>query len=199
MDMQTQTAPLQIRLFGSMEVRLEGKPLPKTRTRKERWLLAILALARGQEIPCLAISQALWPEEDRFPLDPGYNLRRSLADLRRALGPQAYRLHSAEPQTLRLDLPDAEVDIVAIDNRLGRQEMSVREKVDALTALYQGPLLPECTEEWADTPRERFRLRYHRALLTLGEQALQEGELRTAIFCFRQAASEDRGSLRCSS
>ena len=35
---------LTVRLFGSLDVQVHGRPLPRTRSRKEGWLLALLAL-----------------------------------------------------------------------------------------------------------------------------------------------------------
>ena len=40
-------APLTLRLFGSFEAVCAGLPLPPTRTRKEIWLLCLLALRQG--------------------------------------------------------------------------------------------------------------------------------------------------------
>ena len=47
--------PLTIDLFGPFSVQVEGKPLPHLRSRKGQWLLALLALARLQILPALAL------------------------------------------------------------------------------------------------------------------------------------------------
>ena len=39
---------LEIRLFGPMDVRVGPYPLPRLRTRKGLWLLALLALRAGR-------------------------------------------------------------------------------------------------------------------------------------------------------
>jgi DNA-binding SARP family transcriptional activator len=43
-------SPLTIRLLGPFEVRLRGQPLPRLRSRKGQWLLALLALRHGHEV-----------------------------------------------------------------------------------------------------------------------------------------------------
>ena len=45
---------LDIRLFGSFDVRVEGRPLRPLRTRKGQWLLALLALRHGREVDRVA-------------------------------------------------------------------------------------------------------------------------------------------------
>ena|SRR5579871_5284307 len=39
---------LEIRLFGPIDVRVCGQPLPRLRSRKGLWLLALLALRNGR-------------------------------------------------------------------------------------------------------------------------------------------------------
>src|ERR1051325_11392865 len=87
-----QTAPLEIRLFGVFEARVHGVPLPRLRTRKGEWLLALLALRAGRETERTWLAGLLWPDSP----EPQalQNLRVSLADLRRALGSEAHRLRS---------------------------------------------------------------------------------------------------------
>src|SRR5262249_24407888 len=98
-------ASLVLRLFGPSEIRLNGNPLPRLRSRKERWLLALLALRHGAEVDRQWLAGMLWPESIS-----SQTLRNTLADLRRALGPEAARLRSPTPRTLSLDLAGADVD-----------------------------------------------------------------------------------------
>ena len=43
-------SPLAIHLFGPFEVRLHGSPLPRLRSRKGQWLLAVLTLRAGCDV-----------------------------------------------------------------------------------------------------------------------------------------------------
>src|SRR5436190_9659761 len=107
-SMPGDACPLALYLFGPFEARLGSEPLPSLRTRQGRWLLALLALRADRALPRASVAAALWPES---PEELAFaNLRRTLTDLRRALGLEAARLQSPEPDTLRLDLAGAQVD-----------------------------------------------------------------------------------------
>src|SRR5262249_35003776 len=112
---QTSVMPpaLTLRLFGPFEARLHGRPIPRLRTRKGEWLLALLALRHSSEIERSWLAGLLWPES----AEPQAlaNLRLSLTDLRRALGPEAVRLYSPTARTLALDLAGVEVDVARFD------------------------------------------------------------------------------------
>ena len=45
-----QTASLQLHLFGPFEVRLNGAPLPRLRSRKHAAILALLTLRHGRPV-----------------------------------------------------------------------------------------------------------------------------------------------------
>jgi DNA-binding SARP family transcriptional activator len=117
-------APILLRLFGPFEVLLNGRPLPRLRTRKGEWLLALLALRAGRGLDRAWLADTLWPET---PLSQALlNLRVSLNDLRRALGSEAACLGAAEERErgrrriLRLDPAGVAVDVVASDAAVAR-------------------------------------------------------------------------------
>src|SRR5215831_7731090 len=99
---------LDIRLFGTLEVSVCGRPMPRLRTRKGQWLLALLCLKPGAELNREWIAGTLWPDSDSARA--AANLRLSLCDLRRALGVEAHRLQAPTARTLRLDLEGSTVD-----------------------------------------------------------------------------------------
>src|SRR5438046_8418459 len=106
-------APLVIRLFGPFEAWVNGVPLSRLRSRKGHSLLALLILRGGREAERSWLVGMLWPESPESSALA--NLRSSLKDLRRALGGQAWRLHSPTPHTLGLDLAGIQVDLLAFD------------------------------------------------------------------------------------
>ena len=135
---------LSIRLFGPFEASVNGTPLPRLRSLKGHWLLALLALHANQEIERAWLTGLLWPDSTERAAFA--NLRCSLKDLRRALGPEAAGLRSPTSGTLCLDLTGAAVDVLAFDAAIARGDVaSLREAA----ALYRGPLLERCSEEWA--------------------------------------------------
>src|SRR5947209_19644479 len=135
--------PLAIRMFGSMEVQLNGATLPRLRTRKGLWLMALLALRQGAEVDRVWLAGQLWPESSET--QGLASLRNCLTDLRHALGVESERLRSPARQTLALELTGAEVDVLSFDAAIARGDA---ESLEAAAALYRGPLLEACAEEW---------------------------------------------------
>src|SRR5438034_105676 len=104
-----EVASLLLRLFGPFEARLNGDPLPRLRSRKESQLLALLTLRHGREVKRAWLAGILWPASSEQQALA--NLRKSLKELRRALGTAAACLSSPTPHSLCLLLPQA-ADVV---------------------------------------------------------------------------------------
>ena len=140
---------LQIRLLGRVEVAISGVPMRGLRGKSGLWLLGILTLqARPVERDWLA--GVLWP--DSAPDAGRANLRRTLTDLRAALGDAAPRLVSPTAQTIGLTVAPHEADVRAF--RAGD------------LAQYGGELMPGCPLEWVEAERRVLEERY----LTQGEK-----------------------------
>jgi DNA-binding SARP family transcriptional activator len=77
-------APLAIGLFGPFTVRRQGDPLPRLRTRKGQWLLALLTLRHDGDVERAWLAGTLWPDNPESQALA--HLRRCLTDLRQALG-----------------------------------------------------------------------------------------------------------------
>lgn len=138
---------LNIRMLGGLEVEILGEPMPPTRSKKERFLLAFLALHGRRPMARDRIAAALWPESTE---SQGLaNLRRSLANLRKALG-SAGGFLSAGAGPVSLQGSDLHVDVREFDRLLGKRDITdLRQAI----SLYRGPLLSECREEWATSER----------------------------------------------
>jgi predicted ATPase/class 3 adenylate cyclase len=179
-------SPLAIRLFGPFEARWNGGPLPHLRSRKGQWLFALLALRAGQEVERAWLAGVLWP--DSSEAQALANLRNSLTDLRGALGEEEVRLRSPTPRTLCLDLAGAEIDVLAFDAAVANGDALALERA---VALYRGPLLEGCTEEWAFQERQVREQAYLHALETLAAAALAGGDPATAERYLRLAVAVD--------
>src|SRR3954451_23657930 len=178
--------PLALHLFGPFEVRLHGQPLPRLRSRKGEWLLALLTLRHGGEVDRSWLAGTLWPDSPETAALA--SLRSCLKDLRRALGAEAARLHSPTPRLLALDLEGAEADVVAFDAGIAQGDASSLEQA---IALYRGPLLEEWTEEWAFQERQVREQAYLTALETLAHAAQERGDREAAERHLRRAAAVD--------
>ncbi len=177
---------LQISLLGPFDVRIDGRPMPRVRSRKEHWLLALLVLRHSREVQRDWLAETLWPDS-RIDQSRAY-LRTSVYVLKQALGPQAARLQSPTLHTLRLDLSAAEVDVIAFDAAMVRGDAA---SLQTAIALYKGPFLEGCTEGWAESEQ---RLREHRWLLALEQAAESErgrGRLREACSLLQRLIRQD--------
>src|SRR5438034_1267966 len=134
--------PLALHLFGPFEVRLHGQPLPRLRSRKGEWLLALLTLRHGGEVDRSWLAGTLWPDSPETAALA--SLRSCLKDLRRALGAEAARLHAPTPRLLALDLAGAQADVIAFDAAMAQGEASSLEQA---IALYRGRLHRELNAE----------------------------------------------------
>jgi DNA-binding SARP family transcriptional activator len=178
--------PLVVCLFGPFDVRVNGNPLPRLRSRKGQSLLALLTLRHGREVERAWLAGMLWP--DRPTSAALATLRRDLTDLRRALGTEAGRLHSPTPHSLCLDLTGAEADVVAFDAAVARGDITSMEQA---VALYRGPLLEGCEEEWSFQERQTREQSYLTALETLAADAGARGDEAAAERWLRQAVAVD--------
>src|SRR5262249_28154770 len=104
---------LTLRLFGPLQVLVEGEPLPPARPRSTEWLLGLLVLRHGRAVDRAWLAGTLWPESAES--QALRNLRNALVFLRKALGPEGERIQSPTRDTLTLDLEEAEVDVVRFD------------------------------------------------------------------------------------
>jgi predicted ATPase/DNA-binding SARP family transcriptional activator len=154
--------------------------------RKGQWLLALLALRAGREVDRSWLAGLLWPGSTETAALK--NLRNSLTDLRRMLGPAAAGLRSPAPRTLSLDLTHVAADIVAFDAAIAAGDDASLQRA---VALYRGPLLDGCTEEWAFQERQARERAYLKALETLAASALAGGDPVSAERYLRQAVAVD--------
>jgi predicted ATPase/DNA-binding SARP family transcriptional activator len=196
--------PMVIRLFGPMDVQVDGHPLPRLATRKRMWLLALLVLRQDRDVDRVWLAGTLWP--DSSEQQALANLRQSLAELRRALGQQAERLQSTS-RFVRLDLTGAFCDVQVFDMALAilrsgyrREETPGNSHDSNVTSshyatllkaveLYRGPLLEGCAEEWVIVERETRELAFMRALQTLAHQAMDRADPGEAVQLLRRAVS----------
>jgi DNA-binding SARP family transcriptional activator len=105
---------MEVRLFGELEALDGGVPVP-VRGTKQRALLALLALQRGQPVSADRLIDLLWG--DRQAANPANALQTQIGQLRRTLGPTAI-LTTEAGYTLTAG-PD-EVDVVRFEQLVAR-------------------------------------------------------------------------------
>jgi len=180
--------PIVLRLFGVFELEIEGRSVAQELPRKDRWLLALLALAGERPVQRTWLAQNLWPFPETLESQAATYLRKSLWNLRNTLGEHAGCLLLPTLHTLALDLQLVEVDVVAFDRAIARMDQA---SLLSAIARYAGPLLPECTEIWALTERETRHQAYLKALEHLANGALEIDDPTSAVNFLRRATAAD--------
>ena len=181
-----ETPVLRVRLFGAFEAWVEGEPLPRLRSRKGQWLLALLALRAGYPVERAWLAGTLWPETTEE--NALVSLRQTLTDLRRALGGEGARITSPTTRTLAFDAPGAFVDALAFDAALRQGDPGSLERA---VALQERPLLEDCLEEWVVEERESRSRGCLTALQTLASAALAQGQFAAAVTPLRRVVAAD--------
>lgn len=180
------TCPFSLQLFGAFDARVNGRPLPRLRTRRGHWLLALLVLRHGREVRRRWLAGTLWPDSPES--QALRSLRQTLADLRQALGAEGYRLTTPRAGSLRLDLEGADADVVSFDAAITGDSPAM---VEAAVSLYRGALLEGWTEEWVLEERQAREQDYLKALERLAKWASESGDAAAAARALRRAILAD--------
>ena len=187
--MQDPTPPaIRLRCFGPFAAEVNGQTLPVLHSKKERLLLAYLALRYGREVERGEIAAALWP--DSLEEQARFNLRQALSSLRKALGPAAERLESPSRHTLRLNVFGEEADIIAYDLAARRSDEA---SLEIIAALNCSPLLEGWGERegelWAAAEREGRMKQSAKAARELCRRALTKRDFPGAKRWLQQLAA----------
>jgi non-specific serine/threonine protein kinase len=183
---QSHRPAFEVSLLGPFMGSVDGHPMPRLRTRKGQWLLALLVLKYPRPVDRTWLAGVLWP--DSTDAQALFNLRQCLANLRQALGTQGFRLRSASKGTLALDLAGARCDLLAFDAAMAKDDLpSLRDAVE----LYRGPLLEGCLEDWVFAERAIREQAHIDALGKLAEHALQTRDAREAVKYAERAVLAD--------
>ena len=105
---------MEVRLFGELEAVASGVPVP-VRGAKQRALLAVLALQRGQPVSADRLIDVLW--SDGQAANPANALQAQIGQLRRTLGPAA--ILTTEAGYALAAGPD-EVDVVRFEQLVAK-------------------------------------------------------------------------------
>jgi DNA-binding SARP family transcriptional activator len=183
---------LAIRALGPLELRLDGEPLGgEWLHHRPGQVLKYLLAARGRAVSTDELIEALWPPGSRTAVG---GVRQAVLTLRDQLQPARPR-HAAtgfvrshkggyalDMESVRLDADEFEHLATA---GLAAHESGRRAQAEPLLAravlLYRGDfLLEDRFAEWALGERDRLRSLAARALRTLAEGELRDGELDAA-------------------
>ena len=188
------TAP-RVHLLGAVRADHEDEPV-QLGGRRQRAVLAVLALARGHLVPAGRLIDAVWGDDP--PGSAAATLQAYVSHLRRALEPnRRARSRSgvivSDGQAYALRLPEDAVDAwrfeALVARAAGVDPGQAAALLDEALALWQGPALHEYADQWwaqADVRRlsglqTHAREQLLAARLDLGEAAALVPELETLI------------------
>jgi PAS domain S-box-containing protein len=183
----------ELRLLGGFAVSARGRSIA-LRTRKDRALLAYLALSQGRRHHRSRLAELLWSD---VAGDPRQSLRQSLMGIA-----QAGLALDARREDVRLDPALLSVDALEVGRLL---ESDAIPQLERAAALYQGPLLEDlgpiapAFDDWLTVERERLAATLvdsHRRLLDLYAAA---GKPQRAIAAASRLVAGDpyREEARC--
>ena len=185
--------PVRITALGALAIERDGKPLAFTsRTpKKPLELLQVLIAAEGGHISEAHAAEALWPDADGDLAHQ--NLRTTLHRLRKLLGSATVLVHDG---CIALNREQCWLDLWSLEARLrnlDREDASAppAQDIEALLAIYRGPLLADSDQSIVLLARERLRTRFLRTIDRLGKQLLDTGACEQALACYQKALEID--------
>ncbi len=176
---------LDIRLFGHLEVVLDGGRFRLATPRKSLQVLAYLLLHRAAAVSREYLAFLLYPDDEEAAARA--KLRATLGELPKILPHPAERYVSIDVDKVAWN-SDADVwlDIDAFE-----AASSDRARLAEAIDLYRGDLLPEIYDEWLDVIRERYRNAYLRCLTERVSEARRSANLALAIETARKVLAID--------
>lgn len=175
---------LHIELLGGFKLQFNGKLITSIDTPRLHQLLAYLLLHRDIQLSRQYVAFKFWPQStEKQALT---NLRNLLYQLKNKL-PEASRYLIINTKTIQWNSgTDYSSDISKIENAVSQavqtddNELKANYLKEAIET-YNGPLLPECYQEWIDKHRQRFRQLYKESLEELVKLLESSGHLKEAI------------------
>lgn len=179
-------SPVEVHVFGGLEIRVGDRSLRRFPTRKSRSLFAFLVLHLGRHYNRDHLAGMFWGDQSSQAArgclrTEVWRLRKILRD---KLGLEDVIRSGLD--TLALEFEDgAMLDFQELENcsRLAR-DCQGDEKIRLLekaVGLYRGDLLEGLDESWCEVARERLRTRFVSAMDQLMQHAVQQGDWETAI------------------
>ena len=191
---------LRIRLFGSLDLERDGRPLPRFASRKSGELLAYLALNRKAPHTREQLAGIFWG--DSSDERARHTLNTTLWRINRVLEPAGAPANErgymrVTPQHIAFNCASgAWLDVAEFERRceLAEQTHEPAQRFALYSQavnLYRGDLLADCYEDWCIVERERLQGLYVRALARLMAYNSSQAEYDLAIDCARRILSCD--------
>lgn len=185
---------LHIKLLGDFAITDERQVSLGIGSDRQQALLAYLLLHRHTPQPRQRLAFHLWP--DSAESQSRSNLRKALSYLRQAL-PEPDTMLLADAKTLQwspsvpIVLDVAEFESAVKQAAQATEPNAARSHLEAALSLYQGDLLPSCTDEWIEPERDRLQQAHRRALQQSIELLKAQQDYGAAIAYAQQVLRSD--------
>jgi len=176
---------LEFRLFGHLEVTLEGQPFKLATPRKSLQVLAYLLLHRGTAVSREYLAFLLYPDDEETAARA--KLRATLSDLIKTLPQPASQYVVVDTDKVSWNPQTA----VWLDVDVFAGAAADRRRLAEAIELYRDDLLPEIYDEWLEAIRERHRNAYLRCLTERVAEARRNADLALAIETARKVLAVD--------
>lgn len=190
---KTHSPPLQIQVFGDVQIICDNQIIDTLTNERSQILLAYLLLQRHTPQTRQRIAFALYP--DMSDSQARTSLRKDIFNLRQALPhPERYLLINAK--TLQWNVAaDFSLDMAEFEAALNEVEhlpdSEKQQSLERAIAFYCGDLLPTLDPEWLIRERERLRQRYLSALEQLIALLQNQHHYRVALRYAQQVLAAD--------
>lgn len=171
-------APLEIRLFGELQLERAGYEVVPFPTRKARSIFGRLVLGRDRPHFRDQLAECFWPEAD--PSQSRAALRTELWRIRLTIA--RYGLNPRHYLNTGIDTVHFRpVGPVLVDTELFDGAIGPQPDCATVLALYRADLLEGEYGDWCQFQREHYRSRFVDALETMMEGAMAAGDFGTAL------------------
>ncbi len=194
---------LRVRSFGGFAIERDGEPFRFGRKAPKRMLdmLRLVTALGGRQVDTGRVASTLWPDAEG---DEGRDALKAMLHRARALlGPDLLAVRDGQ---ISFDESAVWIDIWAFEHVCDRVESLLlggagAQHVDdgelerrrlQLLALYRGHFLGEAeAPAWAIAVQDRWRERFVRSVVLLGQRAERTGRPEAAIALYRAALEQD--------
>jgi DNA-binding SARP family transcriptional activator len=170
-----------VNMLGPIEVRIDGRSLGPADFdgRKQKLVLEILLVHRGQPVAKERIAELLWGEHR--PRDPMRTLEAYVSGLRAHLGADAAALIRREPMAYRADLSAIDLDCAVFDRLVARADREpphrrLEMRRAAVNIVRDELLADEPYATWAEPLRAVYAERLVTLTLDLAEDCAMFGD-----------------------
>ncbi len=195
--------PLRVRAFGGFAIERDGEPFTFGRKAPKRMLdaLRLVTALGGRQVDAGRVASTLWPDAEG---DEGRDALKAVLHRARAL--LGADVLEARDGQISFEEDAVWIDTWAFEHVCGRIELLLpagpgAQHVDdgelerrrlQLFTLYRGHFLGEAeSPAWAIAARDRWRERFLRSVVLLGQRAERVGRPEAAITLYRAALEQD--------